>query len=856
MKLNTIFATLLLTTATMFAAKETDLTKGLDLTGRTNVTGSQLNQLVDAGILKEGKGGVIAGMTSPDVYNNKRYTNWLWLDTAMYPPILKQWISGPNTATTNANSYTNWAFVGLPQTGLLNTNQFYNTQTNISIITTNLYGQFNTNVNEIWIAARTDGYAGSGLQHDPYDGSSATKFDNIMSNTPPNTTIHLGQGTFYTVGLNADPTVPHWQIKDGWQIKGSGMYNTKIRVTTVPSLGTVGYSVIGNIYTNGCTNVYIGELTLDANATDNVNGPAGALALYGGNIMVDKVRCIGFAASTLSSSECFVMYLAQSLRGNYTNTIVSAWTNYSQIVQDCIFEEPKITAATAQGITMIDVGSPSHTNSFAGQMRNVIVRNNKVDARGIVDMVRGITAYGKTAVIQNNVVIGPGVNVKGFYFDTGTLGNTFINGNTFSEVQCGVQLEQSSFYNSNSPSIVVSDNFITLTTNVAGTSQGIRIIMKQATPIENLGIMNNYITMFSPNVTSAVPVSVDGIVVDGVKRLNIHNNVIPTYDSITGGGLTSILIGNINKLNINNNYRVDGSYAAISSTGTNVFSGMPPGFAYNPDTLINNSYGMLYQNTNWNIFKSVAAFAGTFILHVIDTTNYVTSADRHPQSSIIFQAHVYPANDMLNKSIKIISRDSYATNLIGNIGLWGNYPYYGIFVSNIVTNVSYNLSYMIANAEQQITPPITTNNVISTGEIRVNADNTNTYTIGNPDLQILRYGTNMILIGTNYTPVTNAIYGVTNISYQPSMVGIDTNKSPASGSMFLDPLQSKLWLFAQTNWNEVYTTKSFPFIIYGSTNLPTFVAAPGVFYMNTNDGTLYTSYVSPSTSNILWKAQH
>jgi len=40
---------------------------------------------------------------------------------------------------------------------------------------------------EVWIAYRTDGIKGSGTLNDPWDGSSQTKFDELMNDLPENT---------------------------------------------------------------------------------------------------------------------------------------------------------------------------------------------------------------------------------------------------------------------------------------------------------------------------------------------------------------------------------------------------------------------------------------------------------------------------------------------------------------------------------------------------------------------------------------------------------------------------------------------------------------------------------------------
>jgi hypothetical protein len=43
---------------------------------------------------------------------------------------------------------------------------------------------------DVWIAVRSDHVAGSGTESDPYDGSTAARFDVLMDSFPVNTTIH------------------------------------------------------------------------------------------------------------------------------------------------------------------------------------------------------------------------------------------------------------------------------------------------------------------------------------------------------------------------------------------------------------------------------------------------------------------------------------------------------------------------------------------------------------------------------------------------------------------------------------------------------------------------------------------
>ena len=94
---------------------------------------------------------------------------------------------------------------------------------------------------EIWIAARTDGQAGTGKASDPLDGSTQEKFDRILVGLNKakvtNITIHLGAGTFATLG-EADWRNPQdlsdpctgWHMDTGWKLVGAGMGNTTVKL--------------------------------------------------------------------------------------------------------------------------------------------------------------------------------------------------------------------------------------------------------------------------------------------------------------------------------------------------------------------------------------------------------------------------------------------------------------------------------------------------------------------------------------------------------------------------------------------------------------------------------------------------
>jgi len=71
------------------STNEFDIKKRLDMTGVTSVTASRLNQLVDTATVSTNKGMVIGQFATPDVANNPRYSNFLWLDYNYTPPKVK-----------------------------------------------------------------------------------------------------------------------------------------------------------------------------------------------------------------------------------------------------------------------------------------------------------------------------------------------------------------------------------------------------------------------------------------------------------------------------------------------------------------------------------------------------------------------------------------------------------------------------------------------------------------------------------------------------------------------------------------------------------------------------------------------
>jgi hypothetical protein len=119
------------------------------------------------------------------------------------------------------------------------------------------------NRQEIYIECRADsnggtGPLGSGTATDPYDGTTASRFDALLGasgSLPTNSTIHLGKGIF--------PTITWMRPKAGDKIYGEGMGITKIQLSALTGGGTQTHIIHSNDTTDD--GVELHDLTADGN---------------------------------------------------------------------------------------------------------------------------------------------------------------------------------------------------------------------------------------------------------------------------------------------------------------------------------------------------------------------------------------------------------------------------------------------------------------------------------------------------------------------------------------------------------------------------------------------------------------
>ena len=173
----------------------------------------------------------------------------------------------------------------------------------MSLLDALLLDPYRTNV---WISYRTDGVAGTGTQNDPYDGSTATKFDAVMNGLSANTRIHFGPGTFQTNGY-ADGVGGGWQPKAGMKIVGCGIDVTILQLAAT-STNAHYYAVSHALSSSTLDYFEVSDLTIDCNLASHSGASVacGAVRVMGNHARVRRIKVINWGTKS-SSRPCFVI---------------------------------------------------------------------------------------------------------------------------------------------------------------------------------------------------------------------------------------------------------------------------------------------------------------------------------------------------------------------------------------------------------------------------------------------------------------------------------------------------------------------------------------------------------------------
>jgi hypothetical protein len=227
----------------------------------------------------------------------------------------------------------------------------------------------------VWIAVRTDGMAGSGTASDPFDGSTAAKFDGLMKAAPPRMTIHLAAGLFPTTGAAA------YHLKTGWKICGAGMGQTTLRLTGFDHhsgksevLSTLGES----------DGVEIHDLTIDGNYAAIRKLPgwiAGdavcAIYVFGGNTLVENVETIHLYGDGTKHLEEFSILLSGTDRREVRNCrIIHCLTHRYAITPEAGSSAFGPAIAFCDGGLVLNCTDDGALHGFGGIGRHMLIQGN------------------------------------------------------------------------------------------------------------------------------------------------------------------------------------------------------------------------------------------------------------------------------------------------------------------------------------------------------------------------------------------------------------------------------------------------------------------------------------------------
>jgi hypothetical protein len=321
---------------------------------------------------------------------------------------------------------------------------------------------------EVWISATPQETTGTGTESDPFDGSTAGKFDALFGSfqSTPNLTIHLGAGTF-----ESDVTAsPGWSIQPGWVIEGAGMYETTCRMVGNLQGRHWDHEFFRSPYDHACDNVVIRDLTVDCNWPElSVSADVGqngekygaiyAIDLNGSNILIENVRHTNSHGSVANGNEAFGIRLAAPSTSDVS----------SNTIRYCRAELPQGNYAAPFALHgWVDAAHPHlitncsvYGNVAIGQMSGAMTGFTTGGLNGA--FVKDCHVYDNSFIDCQSI----------FYQDTGTVDGLTVSGNTLTRGWMGIGLvaDNPSWTKSN---IQILENTLQLQDRVAnGASLGI-----------------------------------------------------------------------------------------------------------------------------------------------------------------------------------------------------------------------------------------------------------------------------------------------------------------------------------------------------------------------------------------------
>ena len=204
---------------------------------------------------------------------------------------------------------------------------------------------------DIYLAVRQDGRRGSGSAQDPFDASSAAKYDAILGRFREATNfiyspgIYETKGGYYRTRQTANPHCHHF---------GAGADRTVIRLVGSSQAATDGV-IFAADYDATVDGFELHDLTLDCNASGNPKfrdgiGAVGAISVIGNNLLFSNLKVEHFGTGK-RGVECFPVFCyagAGHAFGRYENIRL----------ENSVFTEP--ASGNKDGLTCVVIGASTN----------------------------------------------------------------------------------------------------------------------------------------------------------------------------------------------------------------------------------------------------------------------------------------------------------------------------------------------------------------------------------------------------------------------------------------------------------------------------------------------------------------
>jgi len=567
---------------------------GIQLSGSNGITGSLT---VDGNVTITGylNAATIVSSSTVDIGDNRIVLNTLSASAQRYGGLDIQdsgsavtasflwdsqddiWSLSKLTASSIiANSFTG-SLAGTAATASYSVSSSYaltasyaNVALSASLATTASYFPNTVYSSSIYIGLRNDGKTGNGSQWDPFDGSTAAKFDTILRNyrlaSSRSLDIVILPGVYQTRG-NYDyfnngglmDTIG-WSAYSNWRIRGSGVEVTTLRLTgstdcvlSGSGYGSLRSSPIATFHYDTISGVEVCDMTIDGNynvisasiaAAYGLGINVSAVGLRGNSHYIHDIKVINVASN--NGNEGFPINIGAQNDGGLTDGIqtVAGWIENVEAYptggyMTCIMVSNDLSGSIFDGgvsgyIKNNTVVCPTGSNqiiAFGGYSMNGLEISENVCFNAHYAVNVDTFRNRNTSIVNNKFL---STHTYGIFFGGGTTGsadpyaanNILIDGNVFEQRTNTQAIAVGGGYTNNY--IITHNSFDT-----SGSGQtNIEMVAfhGSSTTSSNILVSNNYVNTSSynlPNFTNVSRIGYDYSVKNEVKlsgSLNIKND--------------------------------------------------------------------------------------------------------------------------------------------------------------------------------------------------------------------------------------------------------------------------------------------------------------------------------------------